>query len=315
MVAAHFCRNTVDHLCHPQLEKKTQIDMIRSIITVLLFSCSSTIAEGIGDNGIIKGVVTDQHANGVAYVNVGFVNTTYGTVTSSDGSFTLYFPTEMIGPDDSLRFSMIGFEVETVGYRDYSDTASGPLRIIMTAKSYAIQPVEISSEGLKRVVEGNSNITTTMSNNMAISGLPGQNLGAEVGRKFFFGKKPHHIEKLNFYIRYCNFDTVVFRVNIYEIQNGKPGRNISGANMVFTVTGHKKGWVTFDLSRHHLVFDSNVIIALEWVGSSQKGSLLGFPITVPSPGAVHYYKFGSQSKWKKFVSMSTAMNVEALTEP
>jgi hypothetical protein len=282
--------------------------------TALLIITTVFIVTGQPVNRIIRGRVTDINGNGLSYVNAGIINTTYGTVTGMDGNFSIYFEDAVLHPGDSLRFSMIGFQPFAMALGSIpSDDRQ--LSVTLQSAEYRLEEVIIAEAGLIEVVEGNDNITTTMSNNMAISGLPGQNLGAEVGRKFHFKGKMHHLRKLNFYIRYCNFDTVVFRVNIYQIEDGKPGRLLINDNILFSLYNHRKGWVSFDLAPYRLAFDSNVIIALQWVGQSQKGTLLGFPITVPSPGAVHFYKFGSESRWKKFISMSTAMNVEALREP
>jgi hypothetical protein len=282
-------------------------------VCLVLFLLSATYQTS-ADN-VIRGVVTDSLGNGLPFVNAGIAGKTYGTVTGSDGTFMIILESNSIAPDDSLRFSMIGYKSCSMPVAPYLKCDSSEIRIVLHPETYALREVAVVAPGLVRKTEGNTNTTTTMSNNMAISGLPGQNLGAEVGRKFFLKGKMHHIDKLNFYIRYCNFDTVVFRVNVYETENGKPSRKLVIENMIFTLVKHRKGWASFDLSKWHISTDQNVVVSLEWVGHSVKGNLLGFPITVPSPGAVHYYKFGSQAEWKRYVSMSTAMNIEVLTEP
>ena len=50
----------------------------------------------------------------------------------------------------------------------------------------------------------------------------------------------------------------------------------------------------------------SVIVAVEWIEHSKKGKILRLPITMPAIGT-HFYKYGSQDKWKRFRGMSTAM--------
>lgn len=270
----------------------------------------------ISSAATIHGKVRDSLGNAVAYVNVGIVGTVWGTVTNSRGEYKIFTGEKFEWmATDSVRFSAIGYYDRTVALPKIVGDEMIDISVVMSVRQYSLAEVPVISPSLVRDVKGNSNTTTTMSNNMAISGQPGQNLGAEVGRKFNLGDGVNLLQKLNFYIKYCNYDTVVLRVNIYKMRSGKPAERLVNENLVYTVVNHRKGWVTFDLSEKEIVIQEPVVIALEWIGHSVKGTLLGFPITVPAPGAVHYYKFGSQAEWKRYLSMSTAMNIEYLTEP
>jgi hypothetical protein len=48
---------------------------------------------------------------------------------------------------------------------------------------------------------------------------------------------------------------------------------------------------------------------LEWIYHSEKGGTLSLPMNIPAMGT-HFYKYGSQNQWKRFLGMSTAMYLE-----
>jgi len=52
------------------------------------------------------------------------------------------------------------------------------------------------------------------------------------------------------------------------------------------------------------------VVAIEWIGGSEQGTVLSLPITFPSFGAVHFYKFGSQNNWKIFSNMSSCIMIQ-----
>ena len=64
-----------------------------------------------------------------------------------------------------------------------------------------------------------------------------------------------------------------------------------------------------DLSFYDINVKEDIIITVEWLEHSEKGSKLNLPIIVPSLGSTHYYKFGSQNSWLKYGSLSTPMHL------
>ena len=93
-----------------------------------------------------------------------------------------------------------------------------------------------------------------------------------------------------------------------------PDSSLLTENIIVQLFGPKIGWTEFDLRKYKLVFDQNIVVSLQWIGHSKRGRMLQMPISMPSPGAVHFYKFGSQSNWKRFNAMSTAMSLEVGVE-
>ena len=114
------------------------------------------------------------------------------------------------------------------------------------------------------------------------------------------------MSEFKFYVGANNFDTTRFRVNIYNVKNGRPNQLLNQQDIITTLIQHQKGWASVDLSPQQLFVKEDVIVAVEWIEHSKKGRFLQLPITMPA-FATHFYKYGSQDKWKRFRGMSTAM--------
>lgn len=275
-------------------------------ITILLLLISFQIN---AQDLVLKGKIQDDNKNPLAFVNIGIVGTAYGTVSDQNGNFEMYYP-NTLPIESELRCSFIGYK----SFSSKLNSIKSPLNISLDREMIELAEVIIKPVKIKRKVIGNERENTFMKNNFAIPEKPNQNLGAEVGRKFDLDDKKHYLKTLNTCFAYCTFDTVIFRLNIYSIKNGKPDKNLVKENIYLSLINHRKGWKSFNLEPYNLMFEQDVILALEWVYQSKKGKYLGLNITVPAVGAIHYYKFGSQNSWKKFLNMSTSMNLEVEIE-
>lgn len=129
-------------------------------------------------------------------------------------------------------------------------------------------------------------------------------MGAEIGRKFNLPKAACRLEKYRFYLQ-SNFESVKFRVNLYSL---KGMENLLPQNIYYATMGKVNGWIEVDLTPYDIVINEDVVVSIQWIESKGKGSYLQMPIQMPAL-AVHYYKYGSQDKWKKFNGMTTAMNL------
>jgi RIO-like serine/threonine protein kinase len=96
---------------------------------------------------------------------------------------------------------------------------------------------------------------------------------------------------------------------VYSIKHGKPNQNLLHENIYLDIKDRKKGWIGIDLSPYNILVSENIIVSLEWISKSAKGKSLTLPIVMPTLSA-HFYKYGSQNKWKRFNSMSTYMELQ-----
>ena len=252
---------------------------------------------------VIKGkVVSEADGTTLAYVNIGIVGTSTGTISDANGAFELYL-NETINEEQVVRFSYLGYESKN--YTIASLRLLNGTAIKLKKTGITLKTVEVRPDLLTAKVIGHQKTKTGRATNFSISKKPNQNLGAAIGRRFTI-KKMSQLETFKFYVSANNFDTIRFRVNIYDIKNGRPNQLLNQADLITTLIDHKKGWASVDLSAHPLFVKADVIVVVEWIAHSKKGRFLQLPITMPA-FATHFYKYGSQDKWKRFRGMSTAM--------
>lgn len=255
---------------------------------------------------LLTGKVTNAETGEILpYVNIGIVGSTYGTVSGLQGEFELYLPeNELL--TDSIQFSSVGFQSQKLAKQ--SAASQSFIAIKLQPDDIKLADVLVKPSFKNYETQGNDHISTKKATNLALSNRPNQNLGSAIGRKFR-AKREAQLEKFRFFVAYNDFDTVHFRINVYELSDGKPGAFLNRENILVELFKHKQGWVTVDLLKYQIKVDDNFAVSAEWVYASGKGKYLRLPITIPSVGATHFYKYGSQNNWKKFSQMSSCMEV------
>lgn len=256
---------------------------------------------------IVKGKIVDKNENPISYANIGMLNKEMGTVSNINGFFELFLDKKTITDNDSLKISCLGFYSKIILIKDFINNKS----IVLDVKTEKLDEVVIISSREKEYTVGNSKTSTKRSVNFSITNKKNQNLGAEIGKKFNLKKgKNNYLKEFMFFISNNNFDDIIFRINIYTIKKNKPFQKINTENIIIEVSNSKKGWITTDLSPYDIITTDDIIISVEWIDYlGEKGSKLSLPIIIPSLFANHYYKYGSQSKWKKYNNISSAMKL------
>jgi len=212
-------------------------------------------------------VVSGQTKSGLAYVNVLVLGKNIGTVTDESGNFTLC--SDNITDNDSLRFSAIGFKAVTVLVRSFrEDTLRN---IYLDPRIYDLREVNVTYNKQKNKV---IRLGSAVDSNYLKSGFADNDLGSELGIKLFV-KKPVKLKNINLNVAVCTFDSVTYRLNVYETFNQISYRNILTEPIYMSFSGKEAGeMITFDLSRYSIVIQGNVLISLELYKDLGDGKLL-----------------------------------------
>jgi len=212
-------------------------------------------------------VVSGQTKSGLAYVNVLVLGKNIGTVTDESGNFTLC--SDNITDNDSLRFSAIGFKAVTVLVRSFrEDTLRN---IYLDPRIYDLREVNVTYNKQKNKV---IRLGSAVDSNYLKSGFADNDLGSELGIKLFV-KKPVKLKNINLNVAVCTFDSVTYRLNVYETFNQISYRNILTEPIYMSFSGKEAGeTITFDLSRYSIVIQGNVLISLELYKDLGDGKLL-----------------------------------------
>ncbi len=106
-------------------------------VVILLFSLAISI--GVYSQRKITGTVQSSDNEPLAYVNVGFIGTTIGTISDEYGNFELSYKTGSISVTDSLRFSMIGYYPQTIPI----DNLDSKIEILLRRQVFELEEVEV----------------------------------------------------------------------------------------------------------------------------------------------------------------------------
>ncbi len=249
-----------------------------------------TLTNNSGESkNILKGFITNKKTNlPLPYVNIGILNKDKGTTTNTKGEFALTILESNI--NDTLKISMIGYEPRIVYLNDILKKKKLYLNIQLQEKTNELKEVVIADERLTTKVLGNKTDSKFFGGKFA----PGD-LGSEIAIKIKIKNDPTYLDTFSFNISYNSEDTATFRVNIYEVKNGLPDKNILTDNIILRVNG-QTGKIETDLTKYNLVVKDDIFIALEWI-EGRKNSGIVFSAGFINKGT--YYRKASQGRWKK----------------
>ncbi len=271
---------------------------MRNYLTILLICFG--IVNAIAQNKICGKVIESKSKQVVPFVNIGIPNLGVGTVADENGEFC-------INISDSLRqeilvFSSLGYSKQSIAISSFLNAENA----IITLQPNAIQLADIIIKPKSQKRLGNK-----IDSKAVTAGFNSNTLGCEVGVLYYPKKKTVRIKDFNFHVAATKYDSVLYRVNVYELQaDGFPGSNILQENVIGAIT--KAGWVTVDLRPYNLVTNKNFVISLEWIknpGNGDAGLYFSAGFLTGNP---FFARKASQDKWEKIsmVSLGFYTNVE-----
>ncbi|MBX7240780.1 MAG: carboxypeptidase-like regulatory domain-containing protein [Bacteroidia bacterium] len=200
----------------------------------------------------------------VAYVNIGVLNQNIGTVSDEAGRFSLVIPPGH--EKDTLVFSMLGYEDKIMLVKTFTEWTSPVFSL--TPRPVITETVEINAKDFKTINLGNKGSPNIN------AGYTSNDLGSELGIPVKLKGSPTFLEKLHIQLAKSIYDTLFFRMNIYRMEKGKPGKSLLKEN-IFITTTQKSGRFSVDLTPYNIIVYEDFVIALEWVKDfeSQKNSV------------------------------------------
>lgn len=253
----------------------------------------------------ISGLIIDKKNNSpLPYANIGILNREIGTVSNSEGKFTLELKDKFA--NDTIRISSIGYKPFEILIKDIKQK-NQPLRIKLKEQIGELNEVVIKAKSFKKKTLGNKTESKFIN-----TGFSYDQLGAEMGIKINLRKNPTFVEAFNFNITYNRLSAKsIFRVNFYNTKNNKPFENILKENILVSIDPKQTGKITVDLKPYDIVLNDDVIVTLEWVeteGKNNKGEAIFFSLGLLNSGTL--YKKSSQAKFKKHSSMGVGFNID-----
>ena len=252
----------------------------------------------------LSGRVRDSNTNGaLPYVSIGISNKEIGTVSNKNGNFNFNLERENI--DDTLCVSMIGYKTKKILLRNLF-AQNDKIQINLEEDISELDEIVIGAKGLKDRIIGNKTETKFLS-----TGFSYDQLGAEMGIRINVRKDPTYVDTFNFSVSHNRLSAKsIFRLNIYNIINGKPANNVLKNNIIIPIKAKQTGVISVDLTEYGIVLKDDVIVSLEWVeneGDTKKGEAIFFSLGLLTSGT--YHKESSQGKLKKLNGLGVGFNM------
>jgi hypothetical protein len=251
----------------------------------LIFGCLFFLSNSLYGQQRFSGMIIDKKSlEPIQYVNIGIVNQNIGTVSDLYGHFDLSI--DSIYNNDSLKISCIGFNSLMIKVADFKLLIKSNIYLdpkITVMPEVVVYPKDYRQERLG----------ITVKSKQFQAGFKENKLGYECGI-LIKNKKSAILETLHLNFGYHTFDTIFYRLNIYEVVGKMDFVNILNNPIYLKLPKDKiNDDVTIDLKPNNLIVKGNFMITLEHVKDLGEGYLT-FNSTVFNKT---YSRKTSQGKW------------------
>ena len=210
-------------------------------------------------------VISEGTTLGIGYVNIGVIGRNIGTVTDESGRFRLDFAE--INDNDSLRFSMIGYESGTYAVSRLKSDPSAT--VFLRPRTYELPEMKVVYPRGRDILLG-----TPVVSNALRSGFSDNNLGSELGIKLNV-KRRLKLKDINLNVGVCTYDSVTYRLNVYRQSEDDTWANILTKPIYISFTKNDVSKpVTLDLKDYYIFLEGPTIITLELYRELGEGKLL-----------------------------------------
>jgi hypothetical protein len=277
---------------------------IKSILVLIVILTSAKVVFPqipSPQNIILHGKVVDTENNlPLPYVSVGVLNKSQGTVSDSLGQFAFSITTENIS--DSLQFSIIGYHIFRVAVKDFINNSDKPIKL--TANVTLLREVHVTSSNSRKNTEaiGRQSSGKLIQASIHNKTSADETVGSEMGMRYKIDKNNAILKDFNFYISANNFNSIIFRINIYSVKNDLPDTLINNKQIFTTINNFKTGWIKIALEEYSLTVRNDIIITVQWVESrmdKKENPITIVPVEMSLFSKFCYVRIASQDKWKR----------------
>lgn len=206
----------------------------------------------------VSGIVTIKGSHEpFPYVHIGVIGKNLGVISKLDGTFQINLSGAL--PSDSLAFSSVGFKKLTFAI---SDISSDTMFIQLEEDVRLLKEIKVIDQEI--VVTEKMGRTSASKTTSGQNGLTDYGFGGEHGIRINKTSAGYLLQDVNFHMRFNTADSILFRINIYNIINELPCESILSEEL-FMKSYKGKKWIRGDFSENQIVIDQDVIITYEVV--------------------------------------------------
>lgn len=221
-------------------------------IISLTFILTFLIAfSGYSQNTVSGSIIDAKTKEPIPYVNIGIIKLMKGTVSDDSGVFMLSYKSEK----DTVTFSAIGYGAVTRTVAELMENGE----VLLSPVLYELEEITVQKKALEGVTELGYNLRKRGES----VGFGSTQLGTEIGGLLEIDRETI-IYSAHFTFNNTSKDGLLYRVNIYEMENGKPLKNLIPENVLLE-TPYEPGTVSVNLSKYNIITEKDVLLSLEWV--------------------------------------------------
>lgn len=266
----------------------TSFSMRNTILFLLLITATIGFAQ---DTRVIAAKIIDVSSKKpLEFVNISFVGTKIGTISSQSGHFILAYQTDQIGLNDVLQISSMGYETRDLSFTQLKRLSSKPITIALTPKAIGLGEVVLKSRPREKMTIGHTAFTAA-----SMGYWEGTDaVGGEIASVIRIRKKNTKLLNLAFKVLQNRSDSLLIRVNIYEYDGGEPERTLVSENILHTVS-RKKGLETIPLEKYNIHADNDILVSIELVEAY--GSSIYFSLSASAYGGMSFIREKNRPYW------------------
>ena len=248
-------------------------------------------------------VIDPQTGHPIAYVNIGIVGKSIGTVSDENGKFQLSITDA--SADDTLRFSMISYVSKAFLVSDLRKTGITEA-IEMDERHIELQEVIVSGESAEQIKLGLARkhcypipLYKGASSNLA---FPQEGYRHEIGTRYL-NDKLIYLDSIQLNFAAANEDHIDLRLNIYAIEN-ETFTNILPEPIYISLSKEEaEDYPIIDLSKYQIEVKSDFLITIENYKQLPGGSLK-ILANFKAKGRIYptYYRSSTQGNWTRFTT-------------
>ena len=208
----------------------------------------------------------DSHTP-ISFTNIGILNSNYGTISNSDGSFSIKIPASHL--DENLLFSAIGYEKKAIVVNSFTNDKE--IIIYLIEKKILLDEILISVSA-KKTKEKHSWLGNSKRNLLVQGQMFLDSTSAGGAMALLIEKKDdidlEFIDKALLFITRNTEPEFKVRVRILGVDsqnNNFPGDDLINESIIVT-SSIKRGWLTFDLSSYNFMLEEeSFFLVFEWI--------------------------------------------------
>jgi len=242
----------------------------------------------------IKGRVYDpETGSGIPFVHIGVKGKNMGAISKEDGSFEIKLVD--YESSDSLFFSSIGYESYSMPISNLDDTT---LDVFLSEEVSILDEILVTGREVKEIAKYGRKKPSKRTRGQSNSTSYG--VGTEYGIRINIENDTYFIQDINFHMRFNTTDSILFRINIYNIVDNLPHKSIL-KNDLYMRSYKGQKWVRKDISDQKIVIDEDVIITYEAVKvyfSDKTYNNIFFTFGKGYEAGLQYMKRSSFDEWQ-----------------